>query len=100
MGKKLKKAYGRCLNEIDVCNRVSTVQLFDRSIWINLQDGNFQEKVTGNQQNVKYIYRQIWRGMAPNSKGSQRSQRIVCSRKWSPKAKLRPLKQISWRLQE
>lgn len=97
MKRKLAKTYGKKLSEIDVCSKVSVVQLFDRSIWINLQNGFFQEKVTGDQQNVKYIYHQIWRGMIPNTKGGNR---VICSRRWSPRSKSSPLKEIKWGYRE
>lgn len=97
MEKRVKKNYGKCFDEIDVCSRVSTIQLFDRSVWINLQNGMFQEKVTGDKQNITYLYRHIWRGMIPNAKGDHR---IVCSRRWTSNNKYTPLKQITWKLKK
>lgn len=84
----VKKVYGRFYTTQDLMT-VYKLQLFDHSEWINLDDGTFEEKLTGAKQDLKHLYPYINRGL--NIKNQ-----VVCARKFRSVKKFNPIKSVRW----
>lgn len=86
--KHLKKVYGRFFTTKDLMS-VYKLQLFDRSEWINLDDGTFEDKATGDKQSLKHLFPYINRGLTIDN-------RVICARRYRAATKYNPIKSVRW----
>lgn len=85
---KMKKVYGRYLTTKDLM-KVYKLQLFDHSEWINLSNGLFEEKDTGDKQSLNYLFGYISRGLTIEGK-------VICARKYRAVKKYSPIRSVKW----
>ena len=85
--KKYRKIYRNSLSETQLINRVYKLKLFDNTIWINLDNGFFEDNLTGNKLPISTLYPMIYRGY--DFYGKQ-----VAGRKYPQRSNYRPVKEI------